>query len=377
MNRFTDAATIAGARKTDDGYLIAEAFAVRTGIQTYLGTEVGLMDRETVSVYRPESEVRSPESLRTFSHAPITLGHPDQVTADNWKDLAKGEVSTEAQWDGDKIKLPLIVKDAEAIKAIEGGTRELSAGYTCVLDWTPGRTDDGRPYDAIQRNITVNHLAIVPKGRAGSECRIGDGSTEWGASPIIDAEMKEAKMADKLRNIMVDGLTVETTDAGAQAIEKLNGEIKAKDQAIADANDAHAEAIKTKDEEIGRLKGELKKAKDAQPDPAQLDQMVADRAALVTTVAKIAKDVKPEGLSDADLRKAAVAAKMGDAAISGASDAEISGMFKVIAVDAGKADPIADALKGAPTKATDLDAAYAQRNAALQDAWKNPVKKEA
>ncbi len=38
---FTDAVTIAGTRRTDDGYLAAEAKAVRTGIQLYTGDEVG------------------------------------------------------------------------------------------------------------------------------------------------------------------------------------------------------------------------------------------------------------------------------------------------------------------------------------------------
>jgi len=217
--RFTDTATLSGtARRAQDNALLAEAFAVRTGIQVYSGAEVGLVDRATVRVYRPESEVRKPESLLTFSHAPITLGHPDvPVTDANWKDLAKGEVSTEATWDGNKIKLPLIVKDADAISAIEGGTRELSAGYTCDLDFVEGNAN-GEQYDAIQRNIKINHLAIVPKGRAGSGCRIGDQNTgtdwaTWGASPIPQADKEFRQMADTLHTVVLGDQAVQASAA--------------------------------------------------------------------------------------------------------------------------------------------------------------------
>ena len=39
--QFADAVTAAGTRRTGDGTLVAEAKAVRTGIQLYLGDEVG------------------------------------------------------------------------------------------------------------------------------------------------------------------------------------------------------------------------------------------------------------------------------------------------------------------------------------------------
>lgn len=347
-HRFIDAATISGARKTADGYLIAEAFAVRTGIQNYSGSEVGLMDRDVVRVYRPEDEVRATESLRTFSHAPITLGHPDKVTADNWRDLAKGEVSTEAEWDGNKIKLPLIVKDAEAIAAIEAGTRELSAGYTCALDFTDGVTPDGEAYDAVQRNIRINHIAIVPRGRAGSECRIGDADARWGASPIT-FDRKDDDMTDnvKTRTVLIDGLSVETTDAGAHALEKLQKDMAAQAKALSDAEAKHDKAIADKDAEIDKIKGQLDAANEKILDDAALDQRVADRAELIGKAGSIAKDVAVKGLSDADIRKAVVTKVLGDAAVADKSDAYIEARFDVLAEDAAKgADTFNDAAKG-------------------------------
>jgi len=99
------------------------------------------------------------------------------------KALSVGEVSTAAKQDGQLVMLPLILKDAAAIKAMVSGKRELSAGYVCELDWTPGLTADGEAYDAQQRSIKINHLALVDRARAGSQARIGDAGN-WGAAPI-------------------------------------------------------------------------------------------------------------------------------------------------------------------------------------------------
>lgn len=371
---FQDAVSISGVHMTKDGFLVTDAYAVRTGIQEYYGAELGHADANRVfRVYRSEDEVKDPKSLQSFSHAPITMGHPaDGVSADNWKELAIGEVSTEATWDGNKIKLPLILKDGAAIKGIKDDNRELSAGYTCELDWTPGITNDGQPFDLEQKNIRINHVAVVPRGRAGSECRIGDTQSDnWGATPITTAD-KEITMT--LRTIMVDGLSVQTTDAGAQAIEKLQNDLNDARTARAQADEAARVSIEAKDTEIGELKVENQKLKDAAPTAKDLDKMVADRTALIADVKKLDPKAEVAEVSDADLMKNAVKAKMGDAAIADASDAEIKGMFRALvsqSKDAAPAsDPIARGLGNpAPTPAADEAKAY---SAFLDDL--NPVR---
>ncbi|MFT4076858.1 MAG: DUF2213 domain-containing protein [Asticcacaulis sp.] len=376
--QFTDAATVAGTRRTDDGYLIAEARAVRTGIQLYLGSEMDMADKDVVRVYRPPEEVFADASLRSASHMPVTIDHPrDQVSADNWKKLAAGEVSTLAKKDGEWVQFPLILKDSDAIGAFEAGKRELSAGYTCVIDWTPGTTADGQDYDAVQRNIKFNHLALVDRARAGSQARIGDSAISWGAAPITVADERNPQMPDNLRNVMVDGLSVSTTDQGAQAIEKLTKDRDALQTRIADADKAHNTAIATKDEEIGTLKADLKKAQDAAPKATDLDKMVADRAALVETVKLIDAKIDVAGKSDADLRRAAVVSKLGDELAKDASDAEIGGMFKAIAKDAKPTDPfravVGDGLKVNGDLRAQADEARQKHIQSLRDGWKSPV----
>lgn len=376
--QFTDAVTVAGTRRDETGNLVGIARAVRTGIQLYTGAEMGVADKAVIRVYRPPEEVFADASLRSASHMPITVDHPDvAVNPDNWSSLAVGEVSTLAKKDGEWVLFPVILKDATAIASFEAGKREVSAGYTCLVDWTPGTTADGEAYDARQTNIKFNHLALVDRARAGSKARIGDGAISWGAAPITVADERNPHMPDNLRNVMVDGLSVSTTDQGAQAIEKLTKDRDAVAAKLSDAETSHKAAIAAKDEEIGTLKADLKKAQDAAIKPADLDKMVADRAALVATVKAVDGKIVVDGKTDAELRKAAVAAKLGDEMVKDASDAEISGMFKAIAKDAKPADPFKSVLSDGVAPQGDMraqaDAARNARNQELRDGWKKPA----
>ena len=100
------------------------------------------------------------------------------------------------------------------------------------------------------------------------------------------------------------------------------------------------------------------------------------RGDLIATAKSIAVDVKTDGLSDADIRKAVVVAKLGDAAVKDKAQAYIDARFDIFAEDAAKnADPVRRALQSqdrAPLTNDNGQAAYEQR---LADAWK--PKKEA
>ncbi|MER9188309.1 DUF2213 domain-containing protein [Mesorhizobium australicum] len=380
--QFTDKVSVAGTRRTADGYLVATARAVRTGIQLYAGHEVGMPDQDVVRVYRAADQVFSQDSLQSFSHAPITVDHPDEeVTADNWKALSVGEVSTAAKQDGQWVMLPLILKDAAAIKSVMDGKRELSAGYTCDLDFTPGVTADGEAFDAQQRGIKINHLALVDRARAGSKARIGDDVGKWGASPVTTQTADERNIQMDLRKVLVDGLTVETTDAGAQAISKLFGDLASSAAKITTLATDHATAIAAKDKDLAKKDAEIDGLKAKVLSDADLDKRVAARADLIGKAKAIAKDVKTDGLSDSAIRKAAVAAKLGDAAIADKTDAYIDARFDILVEDAvkdaGGADQFRTVVAGG-LKAVDTAPAATAHKAMtdhLSGAWQN--KKEA
>lgn len=360
---FTDAVLVDGEpRETKDGYLVFDARAARTGIQLYRGAEMGKPEKDVIRVYRPADEVFAQDAIRSFAFKPITNDHPvEPVTADNWNKYGKGNVGGEIARDGEFVRVPMVMMDREIIKAYRGGKKELSAGYSCDIEWTAGQTESGEAYDAIQKNIRINHVAVVDAARGGPLLRIGD--TNPGKEPAM-------------KTIIVDGISVEVNDAHAQIVErtiaKMTADAAAKDKALADAQTEHKTALDAKDEEIGKLKADLKTAQDAAVKPEDLDKMVSDRATLVTKVKAIDANIKVEGVSDADLRKAAVTAKLGAEAVKDASDAEISGMFKAISKDMKAADPLASALADNKTVVGDEKVAADAYQKMVQDstnAW--------
>ncbi|ESQ83246.1 hypothetical protein AEAC466_13420 [Asticcacaulis sp. AC466] len=356
--QFTDTVTVAGARRRDDGALLAEARIARTGIQLYLGSEVGRPEFDRVRVYRPGAEVFSRETMASAAHRPVTNDHPPElVTSANWKTYAVGNTADEVTGEAVFIRVPLMVSDGAAVADIQAGKRELSAGYTCDLDFTPGVTEAGEAYDAIQKNIRLNHVAIVRRGRAGSQVRIGDGAASWGIAPIT-ADERTPDMPDTLRTVMVDGQAVSTTGQGAEAIESLKS------------------ALMAKDEEIGALKAGLTAAREAAHDLRDLDALVAARSELVAAVQAIDARIEVSGRSDAELRRAAVTARLGEEMTRDASDAEVCGMFKAISRAAKPAtasgDPFAGAVRDGLTGAATPATAYRAMTVRLTSAWQTP-----
>lgn len=163
--------------KKGNGYLLIEDCTVaRTGIQNYTAKELGLNDsNELIPVWRPPEEVFKAESIQTYDNAPLTVLHPKQfVDLDNHNDLAVGDsIKVKPLQDSGVITADLLFKTRRAVKAIDAGVEQLSCGYESEIKFIDGVTPEGEPYKAIQTNISVNHIALVPKGRAGN-ARLND-----------------------------------------------------------------------------------------------------------------------------------------------------------------------------------------------------------
>ena len=161
---------------TSQGFLRADGHAARVGIYEYRG-DGGKITREL----RPAEEVFHPDSLASYDAAPITIEHPadKEVNAENVRRHEVGTVSGAGRRDGDHVAITTVIKDARAIKLVKAGKQELSPGYKIELDETPGAdiryAYPGNPtgrYDAVQRNIRVNHQALVDRARGGSTIRL-------------------------------------------------------------------------------------------------------------------------------------------------------------------------------------------------------------
>lgn len=358
--QFVDAVTIAGTRRTRDGYLVADAKVGRAGIQIYTGAEVGEPTRDQVRVYRPPEEVFAKDAMASVAWRPVTVDHPSvMVDATNWRDLSVGSTGDTVTKDGDHIRVPLTLMDSAAIAAVEAGKRELSLGYTCDLDMTAGVTPSGETYDAVQRNIRVNHLAICSAARGGPDLRIGDQKGRKPGEPDV-----------QLKTILVDGLTVETTDAGALAIDKLRGLLDTSAKALEKATTDHAAAIAAKDAELAAKDAEIDAAKAKIIDGAALDALVAERAAVTSKAKALDANVVIAGKSNIEIKRAV----LGDKA-TGKPDAYVDAAFDLITVDGqaqgdALASFVSDAagaeVKDAATKARDARAA---RLARLQNGY--------
>lgn len=376
-----DASSLTGVKRHRDGYIAGRVLAARTGVQMYTGDEMDWPEKSTVAVYRPLDEVMRMDALASYKGKPITDGHPsERVTAENWDRFARGTIMG-VQRDGDAVALDLTVSAKALVDKLESGAaRELSAGYVAKIDRTAGVTPDGIAYDAVQRDIYVDHIAVVPRGRAGSEFRIGDNAGKWGAAPIYPemSNKKEDTMSDALKTVVLGDKAAQVAVADVAIIEQFKAD---QAKAVKDAEKVHADAIAAKDKEIAAKDAKIKELEGKVLTDEAKAKMVADRVALESASAKITADVKPEGLTDAALRKAVVIAKLGDEAVSGKSDAYIDARFDILAEDATKADPVVDALANGITTNDGLtvaDKAYAASLTHLQTAYRGaPDVKEA
>lgn len=325
--QLTDKAEIGDVRVTADGYVTGTARVARTGIQEYLAYELGITDGDqnrVVRVYRPEEEVFSTDSLATYAYRPVTSNHPSvPVTAANWKEHSRGQTGPDIARDGEFVRVPMVLMDRSIIKEWEDGKRELSMGYSAEIVMTDGVTPEGEKYDAIQKNLRMNHLALVSRARGGDKLKLGDAKQE---GPSVTT-----------KTIMFDGISIEVTDAGAQAIEKLQGQLKDASTKAAEADAAHKAAIADKEKELATKDAEIDALKAKVLDDAAIDKRVQERADLIG-VAKSVVDGDYSGLSADDIRKKVVIAKLGDAAVKDKSVEYVNARFDILAEDAAK-DP--------------------------------------
>jgi len=201
--------------KTPEGFLVCKDVPIaRTGIQEYRGAEFGAQDSERVyDVQRPESEVFDRAAVASFEGKPVCDEHPpEDVTPDNFTRYIKGVCRDVRRGDGDLrncLVADLLIYDADLIKKIEGGKREISCGYDCL--WNP--TGDAS-YDQLE--IRDNHVAVVDKGRAGHKVAIRDTAKNQKGG----RKMSKSLFGRILKALALDA---DTTPEDMEAAAKLAG----------------------------------------------------------------------------------------------------------------------------------------------------------
>ncbi|UPT53040.1 hypothetical protein [Synechococcus phage Yong-M3-232] len=354
---FSDALTLDAPKRLTGGYVAVRARAARVGVYDYAGREVdpenkhGLRDKALVKVLRDEQTVFDDRSARSFIGKPVTDNHPAQpVTADNWRQHARGTVMG-AMRDGDYLAFDLLLTDAAAIAAVEGGKRELSNGYAADLEFGRFTAPDGTVCDARQTSVTGNHVAIVDRGRAGSECAIRDAAicdaitAERLAELTTIIDHKEPSMA----TITIDGLPVSLADEAAvrAVLDKKDAAIAAGEKALADAKAGYDKDMAEKDAEIDDLKAKV-------VDQAQIDALADAKAEVVAKARAVVGDklADTKGKTVAEVRRMALDAKGIECVDK--SDDYVEARFDALTADA-VAKPVVQNI--APAAATITDAA--------------------
>lgn len=162
-------------KKPSGGIVCTSVPIARTGEQEYLAGELGLDGdpERVIRVFREPGEVFAPEAMASFEGVPVCDSHPpESVTAVNFSQYSRGHVQN-VRREGDYLVADLHIEDAVlADQVLHRAKREVSCGYLCTY------VPSGEGY--AQREIRGNHVAIVPRGRAGSSVSIKDAAQRAG-----------------------------------------------------------------------------------------------------------------------------------------------------------------------------------------------------
>ncbi|MBW2672076.1 MAG: DUF2213 domain-containing protein [Deltaproteobacteria bacterium] len=314
------------ATKTSAGFLRVPATFGAEGILKYTTPEGGVI-REL----RTKKELFKTDSIATLRGALLTVDHPSVmgrkvlVGPSNAKEFGVGFIADESG--GNKTRLDgfVTVTDPNTIAQIDAGSLvEISPGYTCRVDATPGVHETFGPYDQIQTDIIYNHVALGPKdwNRAGSEVAL---RLDSNGSEVIPEIRADKGQGEKMK-IKIDGITFDVEANVAEAIEQ--NKVRA-DSALS-VIEAERDTLKGR---VDAMTPQLEKAKKdlaEATDETRIDSKVAARIKLVESAkAALPKDTKIEGAS-LEIMSQVIRNDSKDADLADKSEGYIQGRFDAI-----------------------------------------------
>lgn len=318
----------------------------KVGVFPYLGRQLGAgTDRfptgdpdKIYSVLRPAEELADPECLDSFRLLPIVDDHtmlgdealPGRVAAE--KKGVHGMTGDRVEFDAASGTLYANIKIISGAlkKRIDNGKRELSCGYGCVYDFTPGMFQ-GKAYDAIQRRLRGNHVALVNRGRMGPEVAVLDQMTftvdGQDLEPMRKSLFTTAAIAalEAAKAAGASDAVIAACDASVKECEKadqavdddgLTDDAKVKIKTAEDGKAAAEAAVKTANDALDAATTELAKLKKPEPKPGDTpaaDAAVAelrtalDAANVTITELKAKIDAAPVAMDEAAIFKTVAA----------------------------------------------------------------------
>jgi len=276
-----------------NGYLRAKVVLTRTGIFKYRRAD-GSISNEL----RSSKEVMNQDSLNTLENRPFTDGHPTvgRLDATNTRQLSRGMLISKAVQNGNLVESEVLVTDQSVIDKImrkKNPVREVSCGYSADITDESGDFN-GERFDHCQTNIIYNHVALVPRGRAGAVARLRV-DAEDGAVEGIDLELNSVNTEDHedLKNkqheskedhamtikIKRAAITLATFKQDAFEVVVDNEETEKSVMPALEKLDAAIDHIKKLEEKVSLLQGRNDElVEKAELPPERLDELGQERA---------------------------------------------------------------------------------------------------
>lgn len=280
--------------ETPEGYLTVTVPITRPGVFPYQRQD-GTVQMEA----KLPDEIFSDRTVLSARSKPVTDDHPNEpVTLKNFNRYAKGLSHTDATVKNLKLYVSLTITDEALIQKIRNGKREISIGFLSDVVSEQG-TYNGETYQYVQRNLEINHIAIVDQGRAGPEVSIRSDSDAWQIDgekggnqqmPTYKIDGKEYEVDSAVKSFMeAQQAKLDTADLKIKEVDALQGRL--------DAQDAQ---LKVKDKEIVNLK-EKSLSED------ELDAKVQERVELISTIKPLLGDSFDfKGKSTRELKEAVI-----------------------------------------------------------------------
>lgn len=181
---------------TDEGYLLCDSIISREGVFPFRSNELDGPDENSniEFVYISPDVLFNPKTIADVSILPTTNGHPGpDVGPDNYHELATGHVmggTVGRMGPGNSLGCKLLITRPDAIQGIQNHmAEEISLGFYADVQPDNG-VFEGQAYTKrFVAPLNVNHVAVVPKGRAGSQVRINNAMPDFTtvAAPAVKA----------------------------------------------------------------------------------------------------------------------------------------------------------------------------------------------
>lgn len=153
----------------------------KVGVFPYSGSQISpeFEPDKIYQVYRPEEELSDPETIDSFKLLPWTdehemlSGNPEEGLTPAERKGVHGVIGEDVYFEDGYLKANLKIFSNKLADLIDSGKKELSIGYRCLYDIVTG-VYNGVKYDAVQRQIRGNHVALVEEGRSGHDIAVLD-----------------------------------------------------------------------------------------------------------------------------------------------------------------------------------------------------------